>query len=415
LTRKPSLLVILLTVFIDLVGFGIIVPFVPVYSRHFGAEGVVIGLIIASFSAMQFIFSPIWGRLSDRHGRRPILLLSTMGAALSYALFAWGASLPNHNTAIWVMVLSRMLAGLCGGNITVAQAYIADITPPENRSKRMGLIGMAFGLGFIFGPIIGGLSLHHLGFSGPGWVAGGLCAANFILAWFVLQESRQPNSQPIAERPHLDQWMATIRKPKVGLLIVTFFVATFCFSCFESTLPLMVSDNFKLDIQKDERSATTIVYLFAYCGIIGAFVQGGMIGRLVTRLGEPRLIMLSLVLTGLSFLPLPFITGQAELTWKVLTQAGAAPWWMLLGALGLLSVGSSLTRPPLFGYLSNLTPDHEQGATIGVAQSAGSLARILGPVFATTLYDWRPAVPYVACGLLLFIGAAAVSRKLCRT
>lgn len=154
--RKPSLLVILLTVFIDLVGFGIIVPFVPVYSRHYGAEGFVIGLIIASFSAMQFLFAPVWGRLSDRHGRRPVLLISTLGAAGSYALFAFGAGLTDHNMALWVMVASRMLAGICGGNITVAQAYIADITPRENRSKRMGLIGMAFGLGFIFGPIIGG-------------------------------------------------------------------------------------------------------------------------------------------------------------------------------------------------------------------------------------------------------------------
>jgi multidrug resistance protein len=411
--RKPSLLVILLTVFIDLVGFGIIVPFVPVYSRHYGAEGFVIGLIIASFSAMQFLFAPVWGRLSDRHGRRPVLLISTLGAAASYALFAFGAGLSDHNLALWVMVASRMLAGICGGNITVAQAYIADITPRENRSKRMGLIGMAFGLGFIFGPIIGGVSLHHWGFTGPGWVAASLCAANFVLALFVLQESRQPTSEPVAERPHLDQWIATFRKPKIGLLIVTFFLATFCFSCFESTLPLVVSDNFKLDIQRDERSATTVVYLFAYCGIIGALVQGGMIGRLVKKYGEPKLILLSLALTGISFLPLPFITGQSELNFKALTSPGASSWWMLLGALGLLSIGSSLTRPPLFGYLSNLTHEHEQGATIGVAQSAGSLARILGPMFATTLHDWRPAVPYVACALILFAGAVAVRRKLC--
>ena len=173
--RKPSVLIIFLTVFIDLVGFGIIVPLVPVYSRHFGAQGILIGLIIASYSAMQFIFSPIWGRLSDRYGRRPILLLSTAGAALSYGLFAFSSGLNHHQTAIWMMILSRSLAGLFGGNITVAQAYIADITPPEQRSKRMGLIGMAFGLGFIFGPAIGGLSLKHIGNTGPGWIAASPC------------------------------------------------------------------------------------------------------------------------------------------------------------------------------------------------------------------------------------------------
>src|SRR5437867_3409261 len=157
--RKPSVLVIFLTVFIDLIGFGIVVPLVPVYSTHFGAHGVVIGIIIASFSAMQFLFAPIWGRLSDRHGRRPILLLSTAGAAGSYVLFALSSGMENHVTALWLMVLSRMFAGLCGGNITVAQAYIADITPPEERSKKMGLIGMAFGLGVIVGPALGGISL----------------------------------------------------------------------------------------------------------------------------------------------------------------------------------------------------------------------------------------------------------------
>src|SRR5215831_2770779 len=189
--RKPSVLVIFLTVFIDLIGFGIVVPLVPVYSKHLGAQGVVIGIIIASFSAMQFVFSPIWGRLSDRHGRRPILLISTAGAAGSYVLFALSCGLENHQAAIGLMVVSRMLAGLCGGNITVAQAYIADITPPENRSKRMGLIGMAFGLGFIVGPALGGLSLQFLGNSGPGLVAASLCAANFILAFFILLESHQ--------------------------------------------------------------------------------------------------------------------------------------------------------------------------------------------------------------------------------
>jgi MFS family permease len=409
--RKPSVLIVFLTVFIDLIGFGIVVPLVPLYSRHFGAHGLVIGVIIASFSAMQFIFSPIWGRLSDRYGRRPILLISTAGAAASYVLFAISSGLENHGAAIGLMVLSRAFAGMCGGNITVAQAYIADISPPEQRSRRMGLIGMAFGLGFIFGPAIGGLSLKHLGSTGPGSIAAGLCAANFLLALFILAESRKPTSEPIAHRPHIDQWVHTLTRPKIGLLVIVFFLATFCFSCFESTLPLVVSDNFHLNVQRDETSASTVAYLFVFCGLIGALVQGGAIGRLVKRLGEPKLIALSLVLTAISLALLPFIGGTADLSWGVLFRPEGRSWLAMLGALALLSIGSSLTRPPLFGLLSNLTSSHEQGANIGVAQGAGSLARILGPVFATGLLPYQAALPYLVCtGVLLGTTALFLQR-----
>lgn len=411
--RKPSLLVIFLTVFIDLIGFGIVVPLVPVYSRHFGAEGLMIGIIIASFSAMQFVFSPIWGRLSDKHGRRPILLISTAGAAISYVVFALSSAIENQNLALTLMILSRAFAGVCGGNITVAQAYMADISPPELRSKRMGLIGMAFGLGFIFGPIIGGVSLKHLGATGPGWVAAAFCAANFILAAAVLVESRQPGTAKVEPRPHLAQWTHTLTQPKVGLLVVVFFLATFCFSCFESTLPLVVSDNFKLDIRTDERSATVVVYLFAYCGIISAFVQGGAIGRLVKKMGEPKLIVLSLLLNAVSFAILPFISGSGSFHFGALLGPGGRPWLVLLATLAVLSVGTALARPPLFGMISNLVGEHEQGATLGVAQGAGSLARILGPIFATTLLPYQPALPYVLCAAMLLVTAAIVVMKLC--
>ena len=325
--RKPSVFVIFLTVFIDLIGFGIIVPFIPSYGEHFGAHGIVIGVIFASYSAMQFIFSPIWGRLSDRHGRRPILLISTAGAALSYVLFARSTGVENHHLALWLIVASRVFAGICGGNITVAQAYIADITPPADRSKRMGLIGMAFGLGFILGPFLGAESLHHFGDTGPGWVAAGLCAANFLSAFFILTESHRPDSAQAAPRPHLDQWAHTLRQPKVGFLVVTFFLATFCFSCFESTLTLLVGANFNLDFKRDATSARTVGYLFVYCGLIGALVQGGAIGRLVKKMGEARLIALSLVLTAASF------------AWLCAMSSGLGRW--------RLALSRSLTRFPL--------------------------------------------------------------------
>ena len=410
--RKPSVLVIFLTVFIDLIGFGIIVPFIPSYGEHFGAHGVVIGVIFAAYSAMQFIFSPIWGRLSDRHGRRPILLISTAGAALSYVLFARSTGIENHTLALWLIVASRLFAGMCGGNITVAQAYIADITPPADRSKRMGLIGMAFGLGFTLGPFVGAESLSHLGETGPGWVAAGLCAANFLLAFFILTESHRPDSAQAAPRPHLDQWAHTLRQPKVGFLVVTFFLATFCFSCFESTLTLLVGANFNLNFKRDATSARTVGYLFVYCGLIGALVQGGAIGRLVKKMGEPKLIALSLILTAASFAWLPYLKGASNLSWKILLQHDGLPWVWLLLALALLSIGTSLTRPPLFGMLSNLTPAQEQGATIGVAQGAGSLARILGPVFATALLVYSPSLPYLICAGVLVFTTLLVAQRL---
>jgi len=400
--RKPSVLVIFLTVFIDLIGFGIVVPLVPVYSTHFGAHGVVIGIIIASFSAMQFLFAPIWGRLSDRHGRRPILLISTAGAAGSYVLFALSSGMENHVTALWLMVLSRMFAGLCGGNITVAQAYIADITPPEERSKKMGLIGMAFGLGFIFGPFIGGKSLQYFGNIGPGWAAASLCAANFLLALFILTESRKPGSAQTPPRPHVEQWLHTMGQPKVGLLVVVFFLATFCFASFETTLGLLISGNFHLNVATHQDMKMS-GYLIAYCGVIGAAVQGGAIGRMVKRRGEARLIANSLFLLAASLAPLPFIKGP-----------GPAAWIMLLVVLAALAIGSSLTRPPVFGLISILTPPHEQGATIGVAQSAGSLARIIAPIFAAGLLVHNPPVPYLICSGISLVTAMLVVHFLCR-
>lgn len=413
--KKPSIFIIFLTVFIDLIGFGIVVPLVPLYSKHYGASGFVIGVIIASFSAMQFLFAPIWGRLSDRMGRRPILLMSTAGAAVSYVLFALASGMQNPMAALCSLFGARAFAGMCGGNITVAQAYIADITPPENRSKRMGLIGMAFGLGFIFGPAIGGIGLKFLGSTGPGWLAAGLCAANFFLALFILAESLQPSSEHAKTRPHLQQWGHVMAQPGVGLLIGIFFLATFAFSCFESTLPLLINDNFNLGITVDEtKPATTVIYLFVFCGLIGAFVQGGAIGRLVKKFGEPKLIAVSLLMTGVSLALLPFVKGQGQLFWSRLFQTEGWPWVKMLLVLALLAVGSSLTRPPVFGLLSNLAAAHEQGATIGVAQSAGSFARIIGPLFAATLYTHMPPLPYLICGGVSILAGLIAAQRLPR-
>src|SRR6266550_638050 len=212
--KKPSVFIIFLTVFIDLIGFGIVLPLLPIFAKNFDATGFVIGALMASFSAMQFFFAPLWGRLSDRVGRRPVLLVSTAGSAVSYAIFAMGSGMSGQAGLI-LLFASRVFAGVCGANITVAQAYIADVTPPEQRSRKMGLIGMAFGLGFIFGPAIGGFSLNQFGNTGPGWVAASLCAANFLLAFLILPESRLPGSAQATPRPHIEQWTHTLAQPKV--------------------------------------------------------------------------------------------------------------------------------------------------------------------------------------------------------
>jgi len=390
MNRKPSILVIFLSVFIDLIGFGIVLPLLPGFVEDnfrsdFNLKGLLIGAIIGSFSAMQFFFAPAWGRLSDRIGRRPVMLVSNLGAAGSYVLFAVGCSFikdspvtNNNYLPLAIILLSRVFAGICGANLSVASAYIADVSPPEKRSARMGLIGMAFGLGFIFGPAIGAFSAELFGKQGPGWVAAAFCAGNFVLGWFILGESRQPSSAKVVPRPKFTQWGHTLAQPKLGLLVGVFFFATFCFTCFESTFPLLAKHRFMVGTQELNHR---IGYLFTYAGVIAALVQG-VIGRLVKKFGEPKLIFSSLIVFAAGLGALPFAKTMPE----------------ILVVLALLAIGSGLNRPPVFGMISlNSSPD-EQGANLGVAQSFGALARMLGPVFAGTLFFVQPALPYLICG-----------------
>lgn len=414
--RKPSVAIIFFTVLVDLVGFGLVLPLLPNYSRAFNASAFQVGCIMASYSLMQFLFAPAWGALSDRIGRRPILLASTFVATLSYATFAFASTLEGR-TALLFILLSRVVAGICGANITVAQAYIADITPPEERSRKMGLIGMAFGLGFIIGPALAVGSQQLVGSFGatkpwvaaaPGILAAALCLMNFLSAWIRLPESWKPGTRPVTRHTRWTHFQGTVRKPAVGFLVLVFFLATFGFTCFETTLGLMVQQNFGL---KDADAARTNAVLFCYAGVIGAFIQAGPIGRLVKQLGEARLIAGSLLVFGAALIPLPFIHGNQGLSWGVLRTTDGLQWILLLATVAGLAIGSGLTRPPLFGMLSRLTPADEQGATLGVAQSAGALARVFGPVFAGLLFDRHPTWPYLICGgLALVTGCIAWQR-----
>lgn len=390
MNRKPSRLVVFLSVFIDLIGFGIVLPLLPGYAEDFGAKGFTIGAIIAVYSLMQFVFAPVWGRWSDRIGRRPTILLGNLGAAASYVLFAYASGL--HGTlGLWWLLASRAFAGIAGANISVASAYIADISPAEKRSAGMALIGVAFGLGFIFGPSIGAFTAGLFGKTGPGWVAAGICAANFILGWFILGESRKPGTAPATRRPKFDQWGYTLRQPKLGLLIGIFFLATFCFVCFETTFPLMLTSHAAKEFGLTSRYQ--VGYLFTFAGIITVFVQGA-VHPLCKRFGEPRIIFASLVIFAAGLILLPF---QTHLTG-------------LLIALGVLAIGSGLNRAPVFGLISIKSPSTEQGLHLGVAQSFSALARIVGPVIAAPLFfvhsgNASPELLYVACGVLAFVTA----------
>jgi MFS family permease len=317
---------------------------------------------------------------------------------VSYVIFALGSGMESRTPALWVMLVSRVFAGICGANITVAQAYIADITPPEERSKKMGLVGMAFGLGFIIGPVLGGTSARFFGLTGPGWTAATLCAINFIWAWFILAESWQPAEHFQTQRPHLEQWMHVLKMPRLNLLVGIFFLATFCFSSFETSIGLLVEKNFHIAEQRGLDSVLGIIsWLIAFCGLIGAVVQLRVLPRMLEKMGEPKVIAASLFMAAAGIAVLPFLTM----------------WGTLLLALAVFSAGSSLTRPPVFGMISRLTPAHEQGSTIGVAQGIGSLARIAGPFFAIGIFgkDHLP-VPYLCCAVLCFVTACVTTRYL---
>jgi MFS family permease len=381
------LLVIFLTVFIDLIGFGICLPLLPKYAERYGAQGWQIGAAMGVYSLMQLIFAPWWGQLSDRIGRRPVLLVSNFGSIIAYGLFGLSARYIGE-TGFWILLGSRIFAGICGANLSVASAFIADVTTPEKRSKGMGLIGMAFGLGFILGPVLGSQAFKHFGLAGPGMVAAAICALNFVLGCVILPETRSKDAVPAARRPRLAQIRHVLAMKEVGFLIGIYFLGTFAFTSFESTLPLLLDAKLRYDEEH-------VGYVFAFCGVMAALVQGGGIGRLVKSFGERRLIGASLIVVAISLLLMPLANSLAT----------------MLTALAVFAIGSGINRAPTMGLISQLSPPDEQGTTLGIAQSAGTLARVLGPTVATTLYDlWLPG-PYLACATIaLLAGLLAVLR-----
>ena len=360
MNRSP-LLVIFITVFIDLIGFGIVIPVLPFYveGTRFNASARTVGLLFASYSVMQLIFTPILGRLSDRYGRRPILFLSLLGTSLGFLILGLA-------TNVQMLFAGRILDGITGGNISTAQAYIADVTTPENRAKGMGMIGAAFGLGFILGPAIGGV-LSRWGISLPFFFASGLALANAVLLYFTLPETvtKDHPARASAATGRWSQLVRALKQSRLKFVLVIYFLFITAFSIMTTSFGLFTMYRFGYD-------AHHTGWLFAYVGLMGAIIQGGLIGRLVKRFGELRLINMGALLFALSLFAIP-LTGP---------QTGVLAL-LVVGAT--FAFGNGLATPALTGLASKSVGPGEQGGVLGVTQSAASLARTVGPLIASYL------------------------------
>jgi DHA1 family tetracycline resistance protein-like MFS transporter len=359
--KRSPLLVIFITVFIDLVGFGIVIPVLPYYveGTKFNATPRTVGILFASYSVMQLIFSPVLGRLSDKYGRRPILFFSLLGTSLGFLILGFA-------TTLWMLFLGRIIDGITGGNISTAQAYIADVTTPENRAKGMGLIGAAFGLGFIFGPAIGGI-LSQWGIGVPFLFAGGLAFANAILLYFTLPETVTPDhpARASAANGRWSQLVEAVRQPRLAYVLAIYFLFIVAFSIMTTSFALFTMYRFGYDASHNG-------YLFMYVGIIGAIIQGGLIGRLVKMFGEMTLVIVGALLFTLSLFAIPLIG-----------QGAGLPLLLLVG--GTFALGNSLATPSLQTLASRSVGRGEQGGVLGVVQSVASLARAVGPTIAALL------------------------------
>ena len=392
-SKKP-LLIVFLTVFIDLVGFGIVIPLSPYLAKEYGADALQVGLLLTIYSLMQFLFSPFWGQLSVRVGRRPIILMSVFGAGLAHLLFGFAQS-------YLVLFIARLFAGLFGANISTAFAYVADVTDEANRSKGMGIVGAAFGLGFVFGPFLGA-ELGHLGEQlgeaapfGSSFAAIGaavICFVNTILAYFYLPESLPGKSAYAAQdkltrsakglKQRLQGLVSALRRPALGRLMVVYFLATTAMAHMEAALFLYVKDDFGLSLRQAG-------YGFAYVGILIAFTQGFLIRRLIPKFGDKKVLLAGLLMTAIGLAGIGFVDSVLQLG-------------LVVTFLGL---GSGLYGPSLNGLVSLLAGKSEQGAVMGTSQSFSALGRILGPVMGGVIYrDLGHEFPFWVAGGLCLLG-----------
>ena len=387
---KSAMLIMLLVVFTDLVGFGVVIPLLPFYGEHFGASPLTVTMLLATFSGCQLVAAPLWGRLSDRIGRRPIVLISTATSVLAYL---WLASAD----ALWMLFAARALQGVSAGNISVAQAYIADVTRPENRAKGMGMMGAALGLGFIVGPAIGGQLAGGdptaLTVALPAYAAAGFSALALGLAALLLRESLTADRRAVRSRPgRIAQIREAFARPNLRRLMILFFTTTFAFAGMETTFALWALARFGWGPRQ-------VGELFAMVGIVLVLIQGGLIGRLTQRFGEARMLLAGTVTIGL---------GLALLAAAMTPVVG-------ISACCLLALGMGMAQPSTTSLISREADATEQGGILGVNQSVGSLARLVGPAVAGTAFTFGgPSAPYILGAALMGVSSWLAGRVLRR-
>jgi MFS transporter, DHA1 family, tetracycline resistance protein len=358
------LILIFLIVFIDLIGFGMVIPVLPIYAQTapFFASPFEIGLVVSIYSWMQFVFSPILGRLSDKYGRRPVLFISMLGSALGYVVLGLA------NTLLLVFV-GRIISGITGGNISAAQAYIADVTTRENRAKGMALFGAAFGLGFVLGPAIGGITSKY-GVHVPFFIAAVLSLVAALAVYFVLPESRRFDAtlHPAEPGGRIAQLLGSLKEREFGTVNLIYFLLVTAFSIMTTAFVLYTAFSFGYNAEQNG-------YLFALVGITAVIGQGVLFHKFVTKFGETRLAAFGCILMAASFFFIPFVTPSFT---------GLAG---LIGVCIALAFANSLASPSLTSLASKITHEHKQGSALGILQSGGSLARAIGPTLAGPLLN----------------------------
>jgi DHA1 family tetracycline resistance protein-like MFS transporter len=429
--RKSALLIVFLVVFIDLLGFGIVLPLLPLYGEEFigplltgdlqspvnrAIHGIILGLLLSSFSAMQFLFAPIWGRVSDRIGRRPILLMGLAGSVVFYALFGLASEVKGMGYPLMGLVLmfvARIGSGVAGATIATAQAVIADSTPPERRARGMALIGVAFGIGFTFGPLLGYGSLFVDNEGMPGYLGSAISLVALIIAVTRLPETLKAGN-PTRMRRWFD-WQGfrnALRTPSVGILVIVFFLAVFAFGNFEATLSLLVKailtpgeplvrEGMTRETFKALKSTERVILLsFAYVGFVLMLTQGLVYRRLVMRVGEVLFLKIGLAFMTLGLAGIGVI---AVLAWSEILPGGAMTLTLGLSIVTLAVIGFALLNPSIQALISRRSDPAKQGEVLGVNQSAASLSRILGPALGLPLFTLNEThvLPYVFGSILL--------------
>lgn len=397
---KVALLIVFLVVFVDLLGFGMVLPLLPVYARELTDSPAALGALMVSFSVMQLLFSPLWGRLSDRIGRRPVLLIGLAGSVVFYFIFGLATM---WKSLTW-MFISRIGAGVAGATISTAQAYIADVTTHENRARGMALIGAAFGLGFTVGPLLGALALVMAGDTGSGQPAGGLSpwpgytaaivsGLALLFALVRLPESTVlGEAEPARGRFDLGSLIGALRIPSIAVLLATSFVCVFALANFEATLSFTVASFLNV-----ERSSHKILLVFAFVGLVQALVQGILVRRLAKRFDESLLATVGVVLAIVGYVLLA-ITGHPEY--------GRLDLFMLAAAVEVSGIG--FLDPSLRSLLSRRSNPADQGGILGAGESVGALARISGVYMGVQLYYLGLALPYPMATTLPFWAAAGL-------